>query len=236
MAYLTTPTELKDFILRKLGSEAHKVELSDLNWDDIYAESMKYLLEYFDEAVHEKIVLLELNKVQDIKLNSKIQVVKDILVSDNDLGLYLAYPGISPIYDFMVDGDRTSVSSYLTTINYMRQIQETFRKHIKFNFNSETKRLLIGEPINSCVLIALESEDEADLYNSRYFHKILEANCWKSWAVNAGGKYNGMTIGNGMTLNIEGMLKNYEDLMQEIKDSVENDEYSFLGPMRLNSL
>jgi len=236
MAYITNITQLKEYILRQLGSESHIVEISDINWNDIYNSSLKYLMEYFDEAVNEKTVLLELNNIQDMVLNEKIMGVKDIRTTANDLGLYLAYPGVSPIFDFVSDGDRTSVSSYLATMSYIRQIDETFRKQVFFRFNAETHRLTIGESIASCLLLVFEAEDPISLYNSRYFHKILEANAWKTWAVNTGGKYNGMTIGNGLTINTDGMNQKYLDLMSEIKDAIDGDEFSFLGPIRLNSL
>ena len=236
MAYIKTKEELKNFILRKLGSEAHKVEISDENWEDIYNESLKYLYEYFDEAVVEKTMVLELNKVTDIKLNENIIAVHSMHTSANDLGLYLAYPGLSPVLDFVSDGDRNAVSSYLATMTYIRELQQVFEKKVYFKFNSETHRLIIGEPITKCIIVVLEAEDELSLLNSRYFHLILEANFWNTWANNVGGKYKGWTVGNGMEINVEGMRERYNTLMEQIKDSIENDEFSFLGPIRLNSL
>jgi hypothetical protein len=235
MSYITTETELKDFIFRKLGTEAHVVEVSDLNWTDIYNTSLKYIYEHFSDSVNEKAVIVELNDVTDIILDSKIMTVQKMFVSENDLGLYLAYPGISPIYDFVSSMDRGAVSSYISSMSYIREIQQTFQKYIHFKFNSETKRLILGEPVKSAVFIVLETEEPENLYNAEYFHKILEANTWKTWMVNT-GKYQNIQIGNGLTINRDDMKENYQELMQELKDSVENEEYDFIGPIRLNSL
>jgi hypothetical protein len=235
MAYITNETELKEYILRRLGSEAHRVEISDTNWDDIFNTSSKYLYEHFADAVNEKAVLVEVNNSRDLILNDNIIAVQDIHVSTNDLGLYLAYPGISPIYDFVSSGDRGAVSSYLTTMSYIREIQQTFKKYVHFKFNPESKRLILGEEVLSALLIVQEKEDITLLYNSEYFHKILEANAWRIWATNT-GKYAQIQIGNGQTINREDMKERYQELMEEIKSSIENEEYDFLGPIRLNSL
>lgn len=233
--YITTNLELKNFIFRKLGAEAHQIEISDQNWNDIYNESLKYIYEYFADSVNEKTILVSINNVRDITLDSTIYAVKEMLVSKNDLGLYLAYPGISPIFDFVSSGDRGAVSSYLATMSYIREIRQTFQKFVHFKFNSESKRLIIGEEVTSAILVILEAETESNLFNSDYFHKVLEAKCWKAWMSNT-GKYKEIQIGNGLTLNRDDMKENYNSLMEEIQDSIENDEYSFLGPIRLNSI
>lgn len=233
--YITTETELKNFILRKLGSEAHRIEISDLNWADIYNTSVKYLYEHFADSVNEKAILVEVNNSRDLILNNSIIAVQKLYTSKNDLGLYLAYPGLSPIYDFVSSGDRGAVGSYLATMSYIRNIKETFQKYVHFKFNPESHRLILGEEISTALLVVLETEDITELYNSEYFHKILEARAWKSWAVNT-GKYSEIQIGNGQTINRDDMKENYNELMEEIKSAIENEEYDFLGPIRLNSL
>lgn len=235
MAYITSETELKEYIFRKLGSEAHIIELSDLNWADIYATGSKYLFEHFADAVNEKAILVDVQNSRDLILSENILAVNNIYVSQNDLGLYLAYPGVSPIYDFVSSGDRGAVSSYIATMSYIREIQQTFQKYIHFKFNPESHRLLLGEEVLSAVLIVQEAEDIQELWNSEYFHKILEARAWKAWSVNT-GKYQQIQIGNGQTINRDDMKENYNELMEEIKSAIENEEYDFLGPIRLNSI
>ena len=235
MKYINSETELKDFIFRKLGSEAHRVEISDANWADIYNTSIKYLYEHFADAVNEKAVLIDVNNAQELQLNDSVIAVTDIHTSTNDLGRYLAYPGISPIFDFVTTGDRGAVSSYLATMSYIREIQQTFEKYIHFKFNPESHKLFLSEKILSALIVVQEAEDITELYNSRYFQMILEAKAWKTWSVNT-GKYTNIQIGNGQTINRDDMKANYSELMDEIQSAIDNEEFDFMGPIRLNSL
>lgn len=227
--YITSKVQLQEYIFRKLGSEAHRVEISDTNFNDIYNESLNYLNEYSDDAVIRKTIILNVGNQYDLTLNDNVGAINWIYTGNDYFNTSAFYPGISPVYDFLRSSSTDTSSFILFNVN-MQDIRKTFRTKVNFDYNPETKSLHIGEQIDQCVIDYFEVEDEALLYESRLFLMLLERDCWKQWKVNVQGKYIGSTIGNGVSINGDFMDSQFDKLDEKIKESVESEEFDFLAP------
>lgn len=232
--YITNQTELKEYIFRQLGSEQHRIEISDTNFEDIYQKSIKKLYDHTTDSVNEKFILFNPMNSKEVTLSSNIQTVLDLHMSNNSFSdSTIAYPGSSPMYDFLIGND-IQTSAYTLFVENMRDIRQTFRNRIFFRYNTESKKLILTEEINQNILLrVLEQEDIATLYQNEFLLKLLERDCWKQWRVNTSGKYLGSTIGNGITINSEFMDEQYNRLNEEVKESIENEEFDFLRPTKI---
>ena len=232
--FITTETELKDYIFRKLGSEQHRVELSDNNFQDCLNASLKYTMEYSNDGIEEKYILstLDTSISKEVILQDKILAVLDIIAPSSFSDTNVFYPGRSPVYDFLKMSN-LDTSSYLLYSEQMKDIRNIFRKRLNYTYNSQTKKLIVNESFsNQVILKIVEKVDEALLYDNTLFLKVLEKNCWEQWENNL-SKYQGSSIGNGVTINTEWMKEKYTKLEEDIEKSLEDDEYNFLGPVKI---
>lgn len=233
--YITTKEELKEYILRQLGSESHRVEISDANFNDIYNKSLDYFYEHANDGVNRKLVIIEANGQRELTLNENIMTIKYV-ATDNSAYTTVTpayYKGVSPIYD-LLRGDVYDTSTYLIFTETIKEYQKLFNKKIDYSFNTQTKTFIINEDdVSNIMLDYYEAEDESLVYENELFQKLLERDCWKQWKINTQGKYIGSTIGNGVEINGEFMMTMYNQLDEEIKESVINEEYDFLFPTKI---
>lgn len=231
--YINNKTELKDFIFRQLGSEAHKVEISETNFNDIFNKSLDYLHERTDDGVIRKLVIIDTNGETDIVLNQNIMGIRKLVTGDSffNSSETAFISGISPVYDIF-RGDDVSASSYLILNEQLDEVRRLFTKSVGWDFNTQSKRLILNETVSSIMLDMYEAEDEALLYENELFLMLLERDCWKQWYRNT-HKYDGSTIGNGVTINGQMMLDSYDQLDADIKEARDNEEFDFMAPRKI---
>lgn len=235
MNYITNKIELKEYILRQLGSESHIVEISDANFNDIYNKALNYLYERSSDGVIRKVVIVDGITEKDIFLNNNVMSINKIVTTSNsyyDINQLNYISGISPVYD-LFRGYDVQTSSYIILNEKIKEVNRLFQKATNYDFNSQTKRLVLQTSLKQFVMDYYESEDETLIYENELFLKFIERDCWKKWAINVGGKYLGATIGNGVELNTEFMMQMYKDLDDEIKSSVEEETYDFIAPRKI---
>lgn len=231
MSYINTKPELKDYIFRRLGSEAHRVEVSDTNFDDIYNKVLNHVYEYTNDAVIRKTILVnDINDQQIYTLPDNVVAINGIYTGSQYFNTSVYYPGISPVYDFLRSGSAYNTTSYLIFVEQTREIRNLFRKKVNYDFNYESKKISLGEKLSDQLLFDIyEAEDETFLYESDIFLLSLERDCWRQWSVNT-SKYRGSTIGQGVEINAEFMTEQANRLEDQIKESIENEEYDFISP------
>ena len=234
MSFITTKVELKEYIFRQLGSEIHDVEITDQNFEDIYNKSIKYFQEHSNEGIMEKVVISEVNSATELTLDNSILSVNKIMDSDVSISSNTVYyPSTSPLYNYLMNGD-TALSSFYVYNADMKEMRKMFNTKLYFKFNSETKSLILGREVEKILMVVWEAEDVLSLYSNELLLLHLEASCWRQWATNVGAKYRGSTIGKGIELNYEGMIAESERAEALLKDAVDNEEFDFLAPIRVD--
>ena len=232
MEYITNETELKAYIFRQLGSEAHRVEISDNNWNDIYNKTMNFAFERVDDAVNRKVAIIQTNNLKDLILDTKVMSINKLIGESkvsSTVSTY-AYAGISPLYD-LIRGDMYDTTTFLIMTERVKEYSKLFNEKVDYNFNSQSKRLVIhSKALSSFMIDYNEIEDEALLYENEMVLKYAEMMAWKTWARNVGAKYQGSTIGNGITLNFDYMISEADKLKEEIDNDIENETYDILLP------
>lgn len=232
MGYITDATKLKSFIFGKLGGRKHRINITDDDWDDIVGENLKYLKDYSSDVVYDEFIQVNVNN-KELRLPENVvnvKFVKEPRVETTFSSTLLL--GASPVYDYIMTGDSFVSDVYVFRDN-MKQIRQVMNKHVKFNYNTESKILRLSKDCTNVWIGVTKAEDIDELYNNHFFHLLLERDCWQRWVDN-NSKFAGATVGNGIELNVEHYEKRYQELKDEIKESQSEEEFDLLRPVKLS--
>ena len=200
-----TLIQLKDYILRRLGSPVINVEIDTLQLEDCIQEATDLFVESHYDGTD--IAYIAQNLVADTEeytLASNIQAITDIL-TENDLLItdepLLLKPFIINDYNSMEGVDLTSIEIFKQRI---QNLENYFRTDTLFDYNSTTKKLTlaVAPAANTTVILkAFVSEaDSTTIYNNLWFKKYATALAKIQWGSNI-SKYSGATLPGGVTLN-----------------------------------
>lgn len=239
--------DFKSYIFRKMGSEIHQIEVTDLQWGDIVEESYKEYIEYSADGSLETIVKLTPTS-NIIQCSNNVLNVKGVLggIVKNTTGITTMFVNSNyaiPIsmtdYYTRSTGSGSLIETVLATKRNLQEIRNVYRSELSYDFNTESKRLIIHteNDIDEIIILCDVAEAIELLLNNKYFKMLVLSKCWGQWYVNIAGKYNtedANIMGNGLKLNAIAMKETSEKLYEEYKQAVEDNELgSFIAPRSL---
>jgi len=231
-------SELVDYILRKLGSPAVNVELTNEHLDDAIEDTLEEFLPRAYSGTLERYVQLQLIKdQQDYRLPDSVFAVLGVF--NNNIGDYTVsstdmFSANQYIAADIFGGNLKNVDllTYTMTQQFIETMGLIFGKRITFDFNSNTRILHLHEPPKSNIFTVMHfymflerdedplTQDElTNIYDNKWVKRMAVEMARYQWGVNL-MKYNGTVLPNGMNLNAGGILdmaeKNKEKLMEEL--------------------
>ena len=238
--HLTSTADLKAYTFRKLGSEVHDVEITDLQWGDILADATKFFRDYSEYASHTEHVVIDATGVSELQLDESVLAITRCHTG-SDLGNVFNYliPSSSFLYQVVMNGSSGGMlGAYTVMRQYIDMINQLLSIPVVFNYNSEENKIYFAN--SSYTVVGMEvviASDIEALVNDIFFKMIVEMLCLKQWARNINLKYNvedASVTGNGLKLNPSEMMRQAEALEERIMDGIENDEFgSSMGPIRI---
>lgn len=226
---ITTKQELIDYTIRKLGGEAHNVEITAPMWDDIVYDAQKEFHEYTDDGSIEKMLVVNPAGETDLIIGDDVVAIKRAYEPKTGFSMSNVLLNTrDTIYYEMIHGRSTggNIGAYLLTKQYVEQIHQTAKEYIWFDFNKETKQLTLGKSFDKDIVFeALFESDETLIYNHKFMKKLVEMFALRAWANLIGLKYRGVSVGNGLELNVEGMLEQADKIFEELETAKEESEY-----------
>lgn len=244
---LTTQTEFKEYIFRKLGSEIHEVEVTSAQWDDIVRDSYKEFTEYSAEGSVEVITRVTMTS-NAMKLSPNILNIKKILAGTSGTafadmfgnGEYLIPVSITSLYSGGSAGMNDAVANIISTKQSIANLRTVTAVELDFDFNVESKRLVLQTDAGfnkDIVFIGDVAEPIEEILNHKFFIMMVEARCLRQWARNLNIKYNvedAPIIGNGLKLHPTAMNDEAERLETDWKEGLDENEWdTFLAPRKL---
>lgn len=214
-------TDMKEYVLRKLGAPVIDIEVSEDQLEQCIFDAIQKFTEFAMEGQLEKSLLLDLQPgVFEYKLDSKISSVIEVVTSSKGSLMsgfqihgevltkseFFASP-ISPVTGAM---DMTSMYAMLARFS---SIEMMFSITPNFNFSSATGIISFTEDlykINKQVLLHCFSkynlnEDDDRIFNHQWIKNYAVALTKQSW-MSALGKYDSPLI-NGAKINYDRMLQ-----------------------------
>jgi hypothetical protein len=225
--------ELKQYIFRKLGHPVVRVEVDNTQLDDCIDEALKTFTESHYDACEIGFLSLSVTAGESTYvLGESIQNVMECINIQGQSG------SMPWIMDEPVLIDRPTALNEphdyydVTSVEVYRQrmalIETTFEKHILFEFNDVTKKLVFHDaPDSSGVRVlhviqaAVDTEDTGTVSNSLWLKKYAVALARIQWGVNI-GKYEGAVGPGGASFNYDKIMEkgeaDKETLLTELEE------------------
>lgn len=237
MARITTLTEMKNYVLVKLGYPVINIEISDdqleTEIEDTIMDVQRYL---YDEGTYRDYFLLQTSAgVQDYPVSAvrdystsatldNVQHVWDFSVSFGADGINTLFsPSHILLYNQYVNqgnypggpnagGCGLILSNFQTAMQYLDMINEMFGKMYTVDYIPGQDILRITPTPDQAVIGVLtlwRAEAAQNLYNHPIVKKIAVARAGQRWCRNL-LKYGG-SLPDGLTINVDGYLSDYKE-------------------------
>ncbi len=245
-----TIVELRAYILRKLGSPIHNVEITTEQLDDAIHEAVDRFTERHYDATIMNVYKLDLIQGQSsYVLPASIKTVINIYPGNN---IFSAMSGMEdllipvspmPYQDYL--WKLSDVSSIMTYRMAIKQWEDSVsNQNIIFDFNYTMHRITIPGDMNrlleqfpntsSFYLLVYEAPDtdednpgiNEDIFNNRWLKNYSSALAKRQWATNL-KKYNGVPLPGGGDLNHDGLMSDANEEIQRLEEQLEDEFCGF---------
>lgn len=213
---------LKTLIFQAAGSEYHRVEVSDTQFNSfIVPHCIEWLNENSDEATRPDTYQLMLSTgVKDYTLPSYVFYVTGYYPDSTP------YPMSRRKYIYEKSGLAYDDMVTLAYSNaYMRDMELNTGIYHTFHFNTTTKlfTLLNTESLSSIYLSIyrddfVTSSYKESMFENKVFQRLILAHTYIQWARNL-KKYNRELIG-GSTLNWEALMEDGKELLEKTEEEI----------------
>jgi hypothetical protein len=233
MAYsprIQTKKQLKDYILRQLGSPVINIELTDDQLDDAIDNALELFMQRAYSGVKERFVSLPIVEGQQT-YKLPYEVFSVLSVKSTEMG------GISNgapsnffsmnryiASDLYAGTGKIDLLSYEMTNELLSTINLMFSKKVAFDFNCVSKELYIFEPpqitehgVIECYvknvpvyednpIVGQPEIETTNIYNEIILKNLCTAYGRKQWGINL-MKYNGSQLPNGLVIDVPSILQ-----------------------------
>lgn len=244
MAYsprLQSKADLKQYILRKLGSPVINIEITDDQMDDNIDDTLEQYMQRAYSGVQERYVLIPILKEKtSYQLPYDVFAVLEIMgqgmlgITNNtpsnlfSLNQYIAS-------DLYRGSGKIDLMTYEMTNQMIQNLQLIFTNKITYDFNCITKELnLFAEPqgdqmcmlhyyqkIGNTTVVQPDGTevDSSNIYNELWIRNMAYRRCQYQWAMNL-TKYNGSALPNGLQLDVPTILNEAKEAITTLEEQL----------------
>lgn len=228
MANNTLYSNMKQYILRRLGSPVINIEITDDQLEDCIDEAVKEFIENHSCGVNIGYLPLSLVEGQiTYQLDENIQAVLCILSQsqitldvDDPLLIKSFYVG-NALYD-QYTPDIVDVEVFRQTFQL---VEDQFDLPILFDFNATTHKLTIDAPptkdSNVYIKVYAAEEDISKILDDLWLKKYSTELARRQWGDNL-SKYTSVSLPGGAQFNYEGILSRAEAEIEKLIEELED--------------
>lgn len=219
---ISTLQDLRDYILRKLGSPVQTIELCETQLDDCVDDAIQLFVEYHSDGCDIGYSTFEItdDTILQYPMNENTQLVLEI-IKTNTFNYFpqdtenIAFTANDFNYPFSMRSDIVSVEVFRQKHT---MIENQFKLPVIFDYNEITNILHIPAPVvGKYMLKLLKSPDDINLIlNDPWLKKYSTALAKKQWAVNL-QKFTGVQLAGGAEFN-------HDAIMTQALDEIEKAE------------
>lgn len=247
---INTRTAFKSYCLRKLGEPVTQINVAPSQVDDAVDDALDMFWEYHADGSTQHFFKHEITQ-EDID-NGFFQLPSTVLsvIRVLSLGGSGASNGIANMAnlqyyayfsDMITKISTGGTSSYLVNLQNLNTLQEVFNaeKLVEFNkhdgkltIQGETSKLVVGEYIVYEAVVINDPDVVPSTWNNWWLKNYTTALIKKQWGMNI-GKYQGVTLPSGITLNGEAIrgeaIAEISELEQRLRDEFQLPPDFFYG-------
>jgi hypothetical protein len=235
MAAVTSRTEFKDKILRKLGSPVLQINVTDAQVDDAVDDALKYYWDYHYDG--SEVVYLSTQITQEIVDQKYITVPENIigairffatssLSSTNMFSLSVQFAQ-SDFFHTLASGSLVPFYMAMTRLAEIEQLL-VGQAPIRFNrhqdrvyFDMTKSKLTVGNYLVLEAYRAIDPDVWTDMWDDRWLIRYATAMVKKQWGSNM-KKFNGVTLPGGVQLNGQQIYDEAEAEVKELESEMIN--------------
>jgi hypothetical protein len=239
MNKITTPYDLVQYALRKLGAPVHNIEVDDFQIHDILTDALAlYSKQHFEslKTFYWTVKITPANvkkgyvpfppdvlEITDVKIPGEgLKQTSDLLdsIPFHTFTQY-SYSSISSTSSDMTD----NLVFYQVAMMAVETMRSVFQSIVQFQWRELEKKLYLYKRLKADTVLLIEGSRMVDpddpsydyIWNSAFLKKYVTALIGRQWGVNVGLKYKNVPASAGVTLDGEKILERYDAEVKEIE-------------------
>jgi len=245
---ITTKEELIAYTKRRMGGQAHNIELTPEQWEDILTMAYRQWREQSSQGNIESVYVAEFadGTKDKFKLDDSILAVKAIFefqdgTTGSGIDTMFVGSNLSVPVSMATLFNSASVTSSAINLFQVRQSIDSAKRmlsgeKVHYDYNTNTKNLAIldGNEHKSLTIFVTKAEPLEECLMDENLQLLVQAFALEDWASLLGLKYdqsNAQIMGNGLGLNITRMEEKALALREEYQRRLEDFELDTLLPL-----
>jgi len=239
MASPTNRNEFRTYILRKLGSDFHNVEVSFEQLDDLIDESLLYFKKnVYDFSKDQAILLTTSNAVLEYTLDDDIFAVMEIIDRSAWSNFYIGFPSDTRSdaeNQFIINlgrlGDGTQMLDVSLAYSNIEMFETLFISRMDWNFNYNTSKLILHKnpPEHNQLILFVNrfldsTADPIKLWSNDHLIEFVTAKAKIQWGQNL-SKVTGLTLPGGGEINFDNLISEGKEELQAKKEFIIENLY-----------
>lgn len=228
---MNTKAELKDYILRKLGSPIVQVEVSDDQLEDIINDTIKEFSEFAYDGELIQYFLIDCAGRGEYSVDSSIQSIQKLSKGSAFFTGNMAKDGFvsDDITKMITNNIGDGIASMLNFSMTTSLIDYYFGDDINYNYNHNKKKLYIFEEYSGPMIIECNTEYVPDAEDEIFNHQWVKAMC-----IAQARLQQSVVVGKFDASLVSGTRINYADMrslaQEEIEKLKEDLMLKYAGP------
>lgn len=239
MNKITTPYDLVQYALRKLGAPLVNIEVDDSQIHDILTDALALYSKQHFESLRTFFWTIRISPVNvkkgyvpfppDVLEIIDVKVPSEGLRQSSDLLDNIPYQIFNQYSYSSTSSSATDMQDSLVFYQVSRMMVETlrsvFQSVVQFQWRELEKKLYLYKRLKVGTVLLIEGSRMVDpddpsydyIWNSAFLKKYVTALIGRQWGVNVGLKYKNVPASAGVTLDGEKILERYDAEVKEIE-------------------
>lgn len=237
MAEITTLTQMKNYVLRKLGSPVINIEIASVQLEQCIEDGVQIINRYmYGESIYRDYLTFSATSGTDeysLSGNNVTEVFEFVHNTTTNGINTLFSPMNTLLYsDWVVKGNypgagssNLSMTNYNISMNYLEEINRMFGREYSVDYRPLSQTLKITPtPIEDLVGIILvyRKSEAVQVYNHPFCKKLCVALAKQQWGMNS-SKYSGVQLPGGGSINSERLIDEGKQEEEQILEKIRNE-------------
>lgn len=227
---------LKEYCLRELGAPVIRINVADVQLEDRLDEAIEYFREYHYDGVEKMYLKHEITQ-EDV--DNKWIPVSDLVYGISRIIPLNSGTNVNNIFDIqyqmrlndLFNLTSTSMVYYTTAMQHLSLLDHVINGHQLIRFNRFKNKLEldakwgttigVGDHIIVEAYRALDPEEYKRTYSNPWLKKYVTALFKRQWGANL-GKFGGMALPGGITIDGKSLYREALDEIKELEDDLES--------------
>lgn len=235
MATPSTRIGLRDYCLRRLGSDVLRINVSDEEVEDRIDDALQYWNEFHSDGTVEIFMKHQLTQLdidnEYVPIADEVCYVENIIPVNTRRGLSNIFDieyqlHLNDLFDLSFSGGLTS---YVQVRQYVEMLDDVFHGRHHFQYARHGQKLFLSIDwqsdvnVDDFILVKatrfVDPEQASKAYNDRWLKAYSTALIQKQWGLNL-IKFDGVEMLGGVSINGSGILAEAKEEIEKLEEQI----------------